>query len=163
MNTTFNKANVAVLGPWIVVLLMGLDGKFGWGFTEAWYGAAASIFIWILTYAIPNAKPAPVNPNLQAHFLLAFLLTLMVLLSGCSMLPYGPQVEAVVDQARKTAVADRKRFNDDKLELTLEAGCDVSLGAVGRMTDKVRQFYLLRHCGVDIAPPSVPTMPTLTN
>lgn len=57
MNVSFNKANVSILGPWLVVLALGLDAKFGWGFTAEWYGAAASVLIWCLTYLIPNAQP----------------------------------------------------------------------------------------------------------
>lgn len=56
MNTSFNKANVSVLGPWLVVLALGLDTKFAWGFTAEWYGAAASVLIWLLTYTIPNKE-----------------------------------------------------------------------------------------------------------
>lgn len=58
MNTTFNKANISIIGPWLVVILMGLDTKFSWGFDEAWYGAAASLAIWMLTYFTPNKEPA---------------------------------------------------------------------------------------------------------
>jgi hypothetical protein len=164
MHTSVNKANIGAIGPWIVVLLMGLDRKFAWGFEEAWYAALASLLIWVAAFAIPNAEPKPTNPNLQSHFLLACLLTVMVLLSGCTLLPYGPQVEAAIDQARETAVKDRKKFNDDQRDLTLELGCDISVGSVGRMEDLTRQFYLLKHCGVESAapPPAAVDLP-LTN
>jgi hypothetical protein len=56
MNTTFNKANVSVIGPWLVVLAMGLDAKFQLGFSAEWYGAAASLLIWVLTYCTPNKE-----------------------------------------------------------------------------------------------------------
>jgi hypothetical protein len=79
-------------------------------------------------------------------------------LSGCSLLPYGPQVEAAIDQAREQGVKDRKKFNDDKRDLTLDLGCDITLGSAGRMEDKVRQFYLLQHCGIDAAPPQIRTI-----
>lgn len=80
-------------------------------------------------------------------------------LGGCSLLPYGPQAEALIDQAREQGVVDRKKFNDDKRDLTLELGCDITLGSAGRMTDKVKQFYLLQHCGIDAAPPQVRVLP----
>lgn len=51
-----NKAHVSVIGPWLVVLALGLDAKFGFGFSAEWYGAAASLVIWIATYAVPNLK-----------------------------------------------------------------------------------------------------------
>jgi hypothetical protein len=51
-------------------------------------------------------------------------------LPGCSMLPYGPQVQAIADQAAIAAVKDRKDFNDKILILSLAAVCDNSIGAV---------------------------------
>lgn len=56
MNTTVNKANLSFLGPWLVVLALGLDAKFGWGFSAEWYGAAASILTWALVFIIPNKE-----------------------------------------------------------------------------------------------------------
>jgi hypothetical protein len=81
MNTTMNKANISAIGPWIVVILMGLDKKLGWGFEEVWYGAVASLVIWCVTWAIPNAKKAA--PSVGVNVILPLLL-LALLLTGCS-------------------------------------------------------------------------------
>lgn len=72
----------------------------------------------------------------------------VLLLGGCSLLPYGPQVEAIVDQGREAAVADRMKFNDDKLSLSLAALCDNSIGAAARMADKVQRERLFALCGL---------------
>jgi hypothetical protein len=91
---------------------------------------------------------------------LSLALAALVALPGCSLLPYGPQVEAIIDQGVEQSIIDRKKHNDDKRDLILEAGCDISLGAAGRMEDKVRQFYLLQHCGINAAVPEVRVVPT---
>lgn len=56
LNNSANKANVSSIGPWLVVLAIGLDAKFGWGFSAEWYGAAASLVIWLLTFFVPNKE-----------------------------------------------------------------------------------------------------------
>ncbi|HET6619731.1 MAG TPA: hypothetical protein VFG64_07300 [Dongiaceae bacterium] len=72
-----------------------------------------------------------------------------LLLNGCSMLPYGPQVKAIADQAAITAVADRQAFNDKKLTVSLAAVCDNSLGAVLRLQDDQMRDSLFAICGSD--------------
>jgi hypothetical protein len=74
---------------------------------------------------------------------------LAVTLTGCSMLPYGPQVKAIADQAAVTAVSDRKAFNDQKLTISLAAICDNSLGAVLRLPDDQVRDSLFVLCGGD--------------
>ena len=70
-------------------------------------------------------------------------------LPGCSMVPYYGEVKAVADSGIATAVADRKAFNDKKLEVNLAALCDSSIGAVNRHPEPdVRQF-ISRLCGGD--------------
>lgn len=70
------------------------------------------------------------------------------LLSGCSLLPYGPQVEAMVDQAREQGVEDRKKYNDDKLGFLMEAVCDGSIGAASRLEDLEKRRQLFAMCGL---------------
>src|SRR5687767_8464919 len=71
---------------------------------------------------------------------------LMACLSACSMLPYGPQVQAIADQAAVTAVKDRKDFNDKKLALSLAAVCDNSIGSVNRHPDPQVRDMIDRLC-----------------
>ncbi|HET6158714.1 MAG TPA: hypothetical protein VFE34_10250 [Dongiaceae bacterium] len=71
------------------------------------------------------------------------------MLAGCSMLPYGPQVKAVADQAAVTAIEDRKAFNDKKLTVSVAAVCDNSLGAVLRLEDDQMRNSLFTLCGGD--------------
>src|SRR5213592_3901253 len=73
----------------------------------------------------------------------------MVMLAGCSMLPYGPQVKAIADQAAVTAVDDRRAFNDKKLTISLAALCDNSIGAVLRLDDDQVRDGVLALCGGD--------------
>jgi len=70
-------------------------------------------------------------------------------LAGCSMLPYGPQVQAVADQAALTAVDDRRDFNDKRLALSLAAICDNSVGSVLRLPDDQVRDSLFTICGGD--------------
>jgi hypothetical protein len=72
-----------------------------------------------------------------------------LILSGCSMLPYGPQVKAIADQVAVTAIEDRKAFNDKKLTVSLAAVCDNSLGAVLRLQDDQMRESLFAICGSD--------------
>ncbi|HEY1382124.1 MAG TPA: hypothetical protein VGF43_00835 [Dongiaceae bacterium] len=69
------------------------------------------------------------------------------LLTGCSMLPYGPQVKAIADQAAITAIDDRKSFNDQKLTVSLATICDNSVGAVLRLQDDELRDSLFTICG----------------
>ncbi len=79
----------------------------------------------------------------------AFILSIVLaVLSGCSLLPYGPQVEALVDQAREQGTIDRKKSNDDKLALLLDLTCDGSIGAAARMEDLNRRRHLFALCGL---------------
>jgi len=72
-----------------------------------------------------------------------------LILGGCSMLPYGPQVKAISDQVAVAAVEDRKAFNDKKLTVSLAAVCDNSLGAVLRLQDDQMRDSLFAICGSD--------------
>ena len=78
---------------------------------------------------------------------LAFALVFPI--AGCSMLPYGAQVKAVADQAAVTAVKDRREFNDQKLQLSLAAVCDNSLGSVLRLENQRAREGLFAICGGD--------------
>jgi hypothetical protein len=75
--------------------------------------------------------------------------TLSFLLAGCSMLPYGPQVKSVADQAAITAIEDRQAFNDKKLAISLAAICDNALGAALRLDDDQLRDALFILCGGD--------------
>ena len=72
---------------------------------------------------------------------------LMLALGGCSMLPYGPQVKAISDQAAVTAVDDRKAFNDKRLTISMAALCDNSIGSYLRLTDAELQSAITTICG----------------
>lgn len=74
-------------------------------------------------------------------------LSALLATAGCSMLPYGPQVKAVADQAATTAVEDRKAFNDKRLTISLAALCDNSIGAVLRLEDDQVRNSLFTLCG----------------
>lgn len=76
-----------------------------------------------------------------------FAITLVLPIAGCSILPYGAQVKAIADQAAVTAVKDRRAFNDQKLELSLAAVCDNSLGAVLRLENPRARDGLFAICG----------------
>ena len=76
-------------------------------------------------------------------------IVLAIILTGCSMLPYGPQVKAIADQATITAIDDRKAFNDQKLTISLAAICDNSIGAVLRLQDDQVRDSLFTLCGGD--------------
>jgi len=77
------------------------------------------------------------------------LLGTMLTVAGCSMLPYGPQVQAIVDQAAVTAVEDRKSFNDKRLTVSLASICDNTIGAVLRLEDDQVRDSLFTICGGD--------------
>lgn len=74
-------------------------------------------------------------------------LSALLVIAGCSMLPYGPQVKAITDQAAITAVEDRKVFNDKRLTISLAALCDNSIGAVLRLDDDQVRNGLFTLCG----------------
>ena len=74
---------------------------------------------------------------------------LAAVLTGCSMLPYGPQVKAIADQAAVTAIDDRREFNDQKLTILLAGICDASLGSVLRLQDQDVRDSLFTLCGGD--------------
>jgi hypothetical protein len=93
------------------------------------------------------------------RFVLIFAVGLVALpgLAGCSLAPGGGQIGAAIDQAREQGVNEVKKTNDDLLDLTSELACLPSIGSVGRMSDKVRQFYVLQQCGITNAtPPAAP-------
>ena len=77
------------------------------------------------------------------------ILGLLLVVAGCSMLPYGPQVKAIVDQAAVAAVEDRRAFNDQKLTVSLAALCDNAIGAVLRLDDEDVRDSLFTLCGGD--------------
>lgn len=149
MNTSVNKANISAVGPWIALLIMEVGDKFELGFTEAWYVALASLIIWVATFFIPNAKPPVINPNLKSAAWLALIVTALVMLSGCSMMPYYPQMKAIADGGIAAAVDDRKSFNDKKLDLWVQVSCDHSVGAVARYGNKQVQDFVMSYCGLD--------------
>jgi hypothetical protein len=65
------------------------------------------------------------------------------------MLPYGPQVKAIADQAAVTAIDDRITFNDQRLKISLATICDNSIGAVLRLQDDQVRDSLFILCGGD--------------
>lgn len=79
-------------------------------------------------------------------------------LAGCSLAPNGSQAQALLNQAHETSAADIQNFNDGVRDTTIELTCLPSIGSVGRMTDKVRQFYILQACGIDATPPKAPAV-----
>lgn len=80
---------------------------------------------------------------------LVAMLTAILTLPACSMVPYYTEVKAVADAGIATAVQDRREFNDKKLAVNLAALCDSSIGAVNRHPDiNVREF-IDRLCGGD--------------
>lgn len=146
MNTSFNKANVSVVGPWLTVLFPEIADKLGWSFTAGWYAALASLIVWGLAYAIPN-KEAPALVPLKCVVLLPLALMALVALSGCSMVPYYNEVKAIAHQSVETAIQDRKNFNDLKTEAVLALPCDVSLGSAMRIEDQRKKAILIELCG----------------
>lgn len=147
LNTQTNKANMSALGPWLVVIALGLDRKFQWGFEEAWYAAVASVLIWVATYYVAN-RQRPTMPSVSS---IAGVLIMVVLaatmLSGCSMVPYYSQIKAVADTGISTAIKDRMEFNDKKLAVNLSTLCDASIGAVNRYPDPQVRDFINRSCG----------------
>lgn len=71
----------------------------------------------------------------------------LLALGGCSLAPHYPQLKAIADQGIDTAIQDRKDFNDKKAEVILALPCDVSLGAVMRITDARKRAILIELCG----------------
>jgi len=74
---------------------------------------------------------------------------ILLVAAGCSLVPHGSQVKAVVDEAAIAAVADRKDFNDKKLAISLAVLCDSSLGAVLRLRDDRLRDSMFAICGSD--------------
>lgn len=73
----------------------------------------------------------------------------VLLVQGCSMVPYYSQVKAVADTGIATAVEDRREFNDKKLAVNLVALCDSSIGAVNRHPNAEVRDFVNRLCGGD--------------
>lgn len=74
-----------------------------------------------------------------------------LLLEGCSMVPYYPQLKAVADTGISTAIEDRQSFNDKKLSVNLSVLCDSSIGAVNRHPNAEVRGFVNRLCGGDPA------------
>ena len=58
-------------------------------------------------------------------------------------------MKAIADQAAATAIDDRVNFNDHRLEISLAAICDNSIGAVLRLQDDQVRDSLFVLCGGD--------------
>lgn len=65
------------------------------------------------------------------------------ILSGCSMLPYYPQVKALADQGIDTAIEDRRDVNNKKAEVIKALAGEVTRGAM------LRQFTADEQCAID--------------
>lgn len=74
-------------------------------------------------------------------------LSALAVLSGCSMLPYYPEVKALARQGVGEAIQDRKNYNDLKAEAILALPCDASLGAVMRLENQRQRAILIELCG----------------
>jgi hypothetical protein len=72
--------------------------------------------------------------------------TTLLAIGGCSLTPQADVIRAAVNQAVDTAIQDRKAFNDRKAEVTIEASCDISLGAYYRLDNAVKQKGLRLLC-----------------
>lgn len=153
INTRFNTANLAALGPLLLAFLLEADAHWAWGMGEKFLTAGVMLFMWLVTSITPDKgfvyKPEPTNPNLKAVVILPLLLMLTAVLSSCSMVPYYSQVKAVADTGIATAVEDRKSFNDKKLAINLVALCDSSIGAVNRLESEETRDFINRLCGGD--------------
>lgn len=164
LNTRFNTANVAALGPILTTLIVGLDVRFGWGMGEVWMTAFAAFIMWVLTSITPDAgytyKPAPANPNLKVVVLLPLLIMVLLILQGCSLAPGGGQAERAVITAVDTAREEIKAFNDKKAEVYTDLPCAISLGAFFRLTNTVEQEALVMLCSGKR--PGEPAAPLLT-
>ena len=152
LNTRFNTANLAALGPLLTTILVGLDVRFQWSMGNELMTAFAMAVMWLLTSITPDKgfvyKPEATNPNLKAVVILPLLLTLLIL-SGCSMVPYYSQLKQVADTGLAAAIDDRKEFNDKKLALNLAVLCDSSIGAVNRYPNAEVREFIDRLCGGD--------------
>lgn len=153
INTRFNTANLAALGPLLLAFLLEADAHWAWGFGDKFLTAGVMLFMWLVTSITPDKgfiyKPEAANPNLKAVVVLPLLLMLAVVLSSCSMVPYYTQFKQVADTGLAAAVADRKEFNDKKLALNLAVLCDSSIGAVNRYPNAEVREFIDRLCGGD--------------
>jgi hypothetical protein len=73
---------------------------------------------------------------------------LLVLVGGCSEMPFYQQGFGMAVGLHDQAVRDRQAFHDEQMKLSLDLVCDNSVGAIGRLQDEVSKVYILRHCGV---------------
>jgi hypothetical protein len=72
----------------------------------------------------------------------AIALALLVL-GGCSMMPYYPQVKALADQGIDTAIEDRQDVNNKKAQVIKALSGEVTRGAM------LREFNNDEQCAID--------------
>lgn len=141
--TTFNKAIAGGLGPAATTILLTLDTRFGWNLGAEFWGAFLTIAFFLITFFVANSKAPVTNGNLRCVAWLAFALTAVLMLSGCSMLPYYSQLKAVSETGISTAIEDRSDFNDKKAEVYRVAAGDIARGAMLRVYSPEEQ------CAID--------------
>ena len=59
----------------------------------------------------------------------------VLLLGGCSLVPYGPQATQAIDGIVEAGIRDRVTYNDKKADLLPILTCDISVGAYARMAE----------------------------
>jgi hypothetical protein len=152
VNSRFNTANLAALGPILTTLLVIADVRFDWGMGDVFMTAAAAGIMWILTSITPDKgyvyRPETITPLIKSSILGPVIMILLIagLLGGCTMVPYYSQLKAVADTGIATAIEDRKEYNDKKLASTVAILCDNSIGAVGRYPEGDVKDFLTGHC-----------------
>ncbi len=72
-----------------------------------------------------------------------------LLLSACSLTPFGAQAKAFTNMAIDAAVQDRKDYNDTKAAVLPVLTCDISVGAYGRMPESNVKHGIGCICGLE--------------
>jgi PBP1b-binding outer membrane lipoprotein LpoB len=74
---------------------------------------------------------------------LSAVFALLLVLGGCSMVPYYSQVKAIADQGIDTAIEDRRDVNDKKTMVIKALAGEVTRGAMLRVLNPDEQ------CAID--------------
>ena len=85
---------------------------------------------------------------MRTAFLAAALLSALVV-TGCSLLPYGAEAQRAVETVVDTGIDDRRAYNDKKAEVLPVLACDISVGAYGRMAESDVKRGIALICGLD--------------
>ena len=142
---TWNKAAIAALGPALTTILLTMDNRMGWNLGAEFWGAVLTVAFGVLTFIVPNVSPAAATLKSVAWF--AILITLVLMLSGCSVFPQYQALKATAEHGVETAIQDRKDFNDTKADVYTVLPCDMSLGAAMRIEDQRKKAILIELCG----------------